>query len=202
MDSLKPALELTGQKIEPGDTTHIPINIPATAPVVEASIEDQTPQYQQAREANVAAHLEGQQKPVETHRVYKSTIDTSYIFKDGSIAVFRNKRYLTNNPMEIAEFDHEIKIKKNQFFWIDSAEETADPALEDPIEKLKAKMFTEWAEQVMRAINPTQDAGRTVNGPLNVTNSANIAPVAQGGAPLSGVSAQMQNLLARIKGGQ
>jgi len=198
---LKPAIELAKMQIEPGDTTHMPTMIPSELgkPIKEATSEDETPEYKAQKIANAAAH-EAAAIKAAMHRVYKSTIDTTYIFKDGTYAIFRGKRYLTANITEIAELDKEIVQLKNPFLFIDANEKEADPTLEDPTEKLKAKLFAEWAEQLARAMNPDQDAGSTQTQKINPASSTGIQSVAAGAGPSQSVSTQMANLLAKIKG--
>lgn len=203
MSDVKTAAELAAGQVEPGDTTNVPVQIPGMSfeqvRDAEATAEQQR-RFQSAREAATAEHDAGKEKPVPLHRLYKSSMDTTYIFKDGTPAVFRRKRFLTNNPAEIKELDYEIITKKNPFFMIDPNEREADPALETPEAKMRAQLFQEWSEQMLRALNINQDAGNTQTQKMTPQSSSDIAPVAAGGAPGSNLSAQMQSLLARIKG--
>ena len=192
--------KLATLRLEPGDTTgtSMPSEL-SSVPVVEATSEDNTIEYQRNLEANRTAHEAAAANSASMHRVYKSHMDTSYIFKDGSIAIFRGKRYLTDNTVEIAELDYEILKKKNPYLWIDPAEQEADPTLEDPMEKMKATLFAEWAANLERSLNPKQDAGTYSQGQMKPQSSSDVAETAAGGGPSKGISSQMLNLLARVK---
>lgn len=202
MFPIKTAVELVNTPIETGDTTTIPVNIPGMTLLQTLDVQqtqEQAKRFEMARELNIAQHDAGKNTPVPAHRLYKSTMDTTYIFKDGSFAIFRRKRFLTNNPAEISELDFEIKQKKNPYLLIDANELEADPALETPEAKLRAMLFAEWSEQMLRALNPTQDAGNTPVARLTPQSSSGINQIAAGGAPASGLSSQMQSVLDKIR---
>jgi len=205
MSETKSAAELAASKLESGDTTNVSVTVPGMsgAQTLEAQqTQEQQKRFESARETAIAEHDAGAANPTSMHRLYKSSMDTSFIFKDGSIAVFKRKRYLTNNPAEIAQLDYEIKTKRNPYLMIDPNEIEADPALETPEAKMRAQLFAEWSGQMMRALNPKQDAGSTEIQKLTPQSSTGIQDVAVGGAPSSNLSGQMQSLLARIKSGK
>lgn len=138
--------------------------------------------------------------PKDLHRLFKSTQDTSFIFSRGKYAHFVRGRYLTKIPSEIAELDAEI-AQGNPHIYVDPNEYEVDKNLEDPHEAVKRQAIKDYLVSLARATNPENDAGKSVQGPLNVTSSESVAAAAQGGSG-SQLTGQLASLLKNINPGR
>lgn len=97
----------------------------------------------------------------------------NYLFKNGKPAIFINHEYLTDIAAEVEELDAEIKLGHPHISRDPLKKEVDDTKL-DPLAAVKAQAIKEYLAQ-QAATAGTQDMGNSVQGPVVVNNSQNIA---------------------------
>lgn len=118
-------------------------------------------------------------------RLFKSPMKSWYfIFPNGSRAVFRQGQYATDKEYEIEHLVREVKEGHPQIF-VDPKELYLDPAKDDPIASLRARIALEERAKILKemqeATDPDRDLGEYKQGKLNAASTSDIAPVTAGG---------------------
>lgn len=109
----------------------------------------------------------------------------------GKPMMFVSGRYHTNDPGEIQDLDNLVKNGSGSVFTDSNMLQLSGDQL-DPMNVLRAKHIKEYLEQQAQMLNPNNDGGTSVQGPLNAASTTSIAPVAAGG--VSSVGAALANL--------
>jgi len=109
----------------------------------------------------------------------------------GKPMMFVSGRYHTKDPGEIQDLDGLCENGSGNVFKDPNMLQLAGDQL-DPMNVLKAKFFEEFKAQQAAMLNPNNDGGTSVQGPLNAASTTSIAPVAAGG--VSSVGAALANL--------
>lgn len=97
----------------------------------------------------------------------------------GRKIVFVNGIFYTKNQEEI-EFLSAL-AQENRGIYINSELAVIDEGDLDPMATLKAKLRQELMAEMQAQLNPENDRGKSVQGPLNAASTQDIAPVAAGG---------------------
>ena len=97
----------------------------------------------------------------------------NYLFKNGKPAIFINHEYLTDIKSEIEELDAEIAIGHPHIKRDELKKEVDDTKL-DPLAAVKAQAIREYLA-AQASTDMTKDMGNSVQGPVVVNNSQNIA---------------------------
>lgn len=85
-------------------------------------------------------------KPTNVHRIFKSTIGTCFfVFKNSKTAHFINAKYITKDPVEIAELEEEIRLE-HPHIYVDKNEKEIDLNA-DPLAKIKEAGVKEYLAQ-------------------------------------------------------
>ena len=112
----------------------------------------------------------------------------------GKPMMFVAGRYHTNDPGEIQDLDGLVKNGSGNVFTDPNMLQLSGDQL-DPMNVLKSKFFKEFQEQQAAMLNPNNDGGTSVQGPLNAASTTSIASVAAGG--VSSVGASLANLKSK-----
>lgn len=98
---------------------------------------------------------------------------------NGRTISFIGGRYLTDNPKEIEELDHQIK-NGHTSIAIDPREMEVDSRYNDPIFRLKEQLRADILRE-LAATDKSRDFGEYNQGALNASSTTTIAPTAAGG---------------------
>ena len=114
-------------------------------------------------------------------KVFKSTIPSvNVVLGNGTICVFVNGRYCTDNEMIIATLENEVRMK-HPHIYIDKDEVEIDSELMDPEKAMRHRIIAEYLADQARATNPDNDFGTSDQSTkINAANSRDIAPAAMG----------------------
>ena len=123
-----------------------------------------------------------------TLSVFKSTIPSvTYIFGDGTPAIFVNGVYRTDVQKRIDALQSEID-QGHPHIYIDPKEREIDSELVDPINALRAKIIAEYKAQEAAAVALSNDRGTSdQSGPMPA-NSLDVASAAAGGSGAQTIS--------------
>jgi len=117
-----------------------------------------------------------------TLAIFKNTMPScNYIFKDGTSAVFVSGRYHTDDPKRIEELAAEVDAG-HPHIYVDAAEATVQKEMLDPMNALRAKIIGEYLAAQAAATDPTNDMGKSTQGPVIPANTQDIQQAAAGGA--------------------
>lgn len=103
--------------------------------------------------------------------------------KEGTEIVFVNHRFITDDPALQLYLDSELDRRNTSLSTVPYQE-----GMDDPIRALKNKMRAEILEEeririMTQSHNPDRNMGESVQGPLSVQSTRDIAPVAANGGP-------------------
>ena len=114
-------------------------------------------------------------------KVFKSTIPSVNVaLGNGTLCVFVNGRYCTDNEMIIQTLENEVRMK-HPHIYIDANEKEIDSELIDPEKAMRHRIIQEYLADQARAMNPDNDMGTSdQSGKVNAANSRDIAPAAIG----------------------
>jgi hypothetical protein len=102
-------------------------------------------------------------------RVFKNTMaNTQYLFKNGKAAQFPGGRYLTDDPVEIAELDAEIRGGMPHLY-ADPEDFQVDTGLEDAINKAKADAVSKAIKDYEQS-KKDEAGGHVAPVPLTIDN--------------------------------
>ncbi len=104
------------------------------------------------------------------------------ISSKGKPMVFISGRYHTKDAGEIAELDSLCEHGSGSVFK-DPNRLTMSASELDPMNVLRAKFFKEFQEQQAAHLNPANDVGDSVQGPLKAASTSDIAPITAGNGP-------------------
>lgn len=105
----------------------------------------------------------------------------------GKPMMFVSGRYHTKDPGEIQDLDNLCENGSGAVFKNPDMLQLSGDQL-DPMNVLKAKHIKEYLEQQAQMLNPNNDGGTSVQGPLNAASTTSIAPVAAGGVSSVGAA--------------
>jgi hypothetical protein len=104
----------------------------------------------------------------------------NYVFSKGQIASFRFGMYFTDNPDFQAQLDNEVAQGHPQIY-IDPNMPYVTLELEDPARAYRERIIADYLAAQAKHIDPSNDMGNSVQGPINTANSSTIASTAAGG---------------------
>lgn len=79
-----------------------------------------------------------------SYKLFKSTSGPCrYVFKNGSVALFKGGRYATDVEAEIKELEDEVK-NRHPTIYVDSAEAETDALVDDPIANLRKEIINDY----------------------------------------------------------
>lgn len=105
----------------------------------------------------------------------------------GKPMMFVSGRYHTKDHGEIADLENLCENGSGAVFKNPDMLQLSGDQL-DPMNVLKAKHIKEYLEQQAQMLNPNNDGGTSVQGPLNAASTTSIAPVAAGGVSSVGAA--------------
>lgn len=115
-----------------------------------------------------------------------STPSCTYFFKDGKPATFIRGRFITSNPSQIAELDHEIA---NNHPTISRGEQYT-PDMDDPMlalrKRIREEIIAEELEKMRTSQNPSRDLGTSEQGKIKAQSTSDISAVTLGSGGASG----------------
>ena len=103
----------------------------------------------------------------------------------GKPMMFVSGRYHTKDPGEIQDLDLLCENGSGAVFKDPNMLQLSGDQL-DPMNVLKARHIKEYLDQQAAMLNPNNDGGTSVQGPLNAASTTSIAPVAAGGVSTIG----------------
>ena len=129
--------------------------------------------------------------PEKFNIYFSNPASMQVISSRGKPMVFVSGRYHTKDPGEIQDLEGLCEYGSGAVFKNPDMLQLAGDQL-DPMNVLRTKFFKEFQEQQAAMLNPENDGGTSVQGPLNAASTTSIAPVAAGG--ISSVGAAQANL--------
>jgi len=160
--------------------------------------------FTEAATQNQAETVANRNKVTEdgTYRRFKNALPScNFIFKDGTVGVFKNGEYLTNNPQRIKELETEV-ANGHPHISIVQGEYVVDPDDLDPEKRDRKKWFKIFQEEQEAAQN--RDMGSTdKKSDLNVANSKTVGQaIANGAGSLAAVPTGLMAALQSQSSGQ
>lgn len=135
--------------------------------------------------------------PVPFHVFYSTTKSMQVIDSKGQPIVFVSGRYHTRDTAKITFLNQMIADGSSAVFTNPNQLTMSDADL-DPLETLKRKHIAEFLAEQAKHMDPTNNPGDSVQGPLNAASTTSIAPVAAGGgqSALAAVTAKLATATA------
>ena len=122
--------------------------------------------------------------PDQFHIFFSSSPSMQIIDTKGQPIVFVSSRFHTKDPDRIAFLQKMIADGTSAVFT-DPNQLTLSAADLDPLTVLKKKHIAEFLAEQAKHLDPANNPGASVQGPLNAASTTDIAPVAAGGGPIA-----------------
>ena len=126
------------------------------------------------------------------HVFYSTAKSMQVIDSKGQPIVFVSGRYHTRDKSKIDFLNKMIEDGTTAVFTNPDQLTMSDADL-DPMETLKRKHIAEYLAEQAKHLDPANNPGNSVQGPLNAASTTSIAPVAAGGgqSALAAVTAKL-----------
>ena len=114
------------------------------------------------------------------HVFHSTTKYMQTVTPTGRKVLFVNGIFYTKHPEEI-EFLQDMCYEPERGIYVDNAALTVAEADRDPMQALRNKLRAEILQEMQAQLNPENDRGESVQGPLNAASTRDMAAVAAGG---------------------